>query len=62
VQRGDVITAFQGEDVNTPRDLTRRVAGTPPGTTAKLALARGGDRRTLEIKLGELPESPSGPR
>ena len=62
VQPGDVITAFQGEDVNTPRDLTRRVAGTPPGATAKLAIARHGDQRTLEVKLGELPESTSAPR
>ena len=62
IQPGDVITAFQGEDVNTPRDLTRRVAATPPGTSARLAIARRGDQRTLEVKLGELPESAPGPR
>src|SRR6266542_1720495 len=57
IRSGDVITGFQGEDVNTPRELTRRVAGTPPGTTAKVAIARRGDQRTLEVKLDELPES-----
>jgi len=57
IRSGDVITGFQGEDVNTPRDLTRRVAGTPPGTTAKVAIARRDDQRTLEVKLDELPES-----
>jgi serine protease Do len=55
---GDVITSFQGEDINGPRDLTRRVAATPPGTTATLRIARDGDQRTVDVTLGELRDPP----
>jgi serine protease Do len=54
---GDVITSFKGDDVNGPRDLTRRVAGTPPGTAATLRVARGGETRTVEVTLGELRDA-----
>jgi serine protease Do len=53
-----VITSFQGEDINGPRDLTRRVAATPPGTTATLRIARDGDQRTVDVTLGELRDPP----
>ncbi len=58
IQPGDVIGAFQGDAIHTPRDLTRRVATTPPGSTAKVAIARRGEPRTVEVTLGELPDSP----
>jgi serine protease Do len=58
IQPGDVIVAFQGDEIHTPRDLTRRVATTPPGSTAKVAIARRGEPRTVEVTLGELPDSP----
>jgi serine protease Do len=54
---GDVITAFKGEPINGPRDLTRRVAGTPPGTAATLAFTRGGEPRTIDVTLGELRDA-----
>ena len=54
---GDVITAFKGEPVNGPRDLTRRVAGTAPGTAVTLAFIRNGEQRTAEVTLGELRDT-----
>jgi serine protease Do len=54
---GDVITRFKGDEVNGPRDLTRRVAGTPPGTTAQVGLMRRGQPQTLEVTLGELRDA-----
>jgi serine protease Do len=51
---GDVITSFKGEDVNSPRDLTRRVANTPPGATATLGFTRGGQPQTVDVTLDEL--------
>jgi len=62
LQPGDVITAFQGEEIHTPRDLTRRVAATAPGTRAKITVARRGEPRTLEVTLGEFPETPAPAR
>jgi serine protease Do len=57
IQPGDVITAFQGEEINSPRDLTRRVAAMAPGTTATLRIARNGEPRTVEVTLGELRDA-----
>ena len=56
---GDVITAFKGEEVNGPRDLTRRVAATPPGTSVSLRVTRDGQPRTVDVTLGELRDAES---
>ena len=55
---GDVIVRFQGEELQDPRDLTRRVAATPPGTSVKLDVVRpGGEHAILNTRIGELKES-----
>jgi serine protease Do len=54
IAEGDVITSFQDVRVQSPADLTRRVAGTPPGTTVKLQVARRDGERTLSVPLGSL--------
>jgi serine protease Do len=51
---GDVILALEGEEVNDPRDLTRRVAGTPPGATINLRIARDGRAESVKARLAEL--------
>jgi serine protease Do len=57
IQAGDVITAFQGEEINSPRDLTRRVAAMPPGTKATVQIARNGEQRTVDVTLGEMRDA-----
>ncbi|HEX5815734.1 MAG TPA: Do family serine endopeptidase [Methylomirabilota bacterium] len=59
VKPGDVIVRFQGEDVADPRELTRRVAATPPGTTVRLEVARPGGAATLTAKVTRLEEPPA---
>jgi serine protease Do len=54
---GDVIVRFQGEPLQDPHDLTRRVAATPPGTTVKLDVARSGGTVTVDARLSELSET-----
>ena len=55
---GDVILRYQGEELQDPRDLTRRVAATPPGTSVKLDVIRtGGERATVTARVGELKET-----
>jgi serine protease Do len=55
---GDVIVRFQGEEIQDPRDLTRRVAATPPGTAVKLDVIRpGGEAATVTARVGELKET-----
>jgi serine protease Do len=59
VKPGDVIVAFQGEPIQNPHDLTRRVAGTPPGTKVTLRVARaGGGDRAVETTLARLRDTP----
>jgi serine protease Do len=56
---GDVITAFQDVRIQGPTDLTRRVAGTPPGTTVALRVARKDGEHTMSASLGRLREGPT---
>jgi serine protease Do len=57
---GEVITAFQGAEVQNPYDLTRRVAGTPPGTRVSLTVASRSGPRTVTVTLGELTRRGAG--
>jgi serine protease Do len=58
LKSGDVIVRYQGEDLQDPRDLTRRVAGTPPGTSVTLEVARPrGERASLTTRIGVLRET-----
>jgi serine protease Do len=59
IAQGDVITAFQDVAVQSPTDLTRRVAGTPPGVQVSLKVARRGGERALTVTLGRLPDEPN---
>ena len=54
LQRGDVIVEFRGREVTTAADLRLMVAQTAPGTEVEVAFLREGERRTVEIELGEL--------
>jgi serine protease Do len=56
LQRGDVIVEFAGRGIGSPRDLTRRVAATPPGTRTPIMVIRGDERRPLEVTMGELKD------
>ena len=56
-----MITAFQGAPIQSATDLTRRVAGTPPGTTVALRVATGdsvGRGQTLAVVIPTQEENP----
>jgi serine protease Do len=53
---GDIVLKFAGKEVGRPNDLPALVAGTKPGTQAELELWRKGERKTLKVTVGELPE------
>jgi serine protease Do len=55
---GDVIARFQGNEIHQPRDLSRRVASTPPETRVKLEVVSSAGKRTVEATLGELKDEP----
>jgi serine protease Do len=55
VMQGDVILHFNGQEVNDSRDLTQRVGSTRTGSTVRLDVLRGGQRRNLNVQLAERP-------
>ena len=58
---GDVLLEWNGEPIADPGALPRRVAAEPPGSVARATISRAGERRILEIELGEVPEEKRAP-
>lgn len=56
LQRGDVITKFDGAAIHDMHELPRIVANTPVGKQAKVELLRQGQAKTLTVTIAELKE------
>ncbi len=54
IERGDVITAFDGQPVSDSNDLRNRVASSTPGSRATVTIVRNGREETKTVTLGEL--------
>jgi len=54
LQRGDVVTEFNGKPVSDSDALVGMVISTKPGTTVPLTVYRGGKRQSMNITIGEL--------
>jgi serine protease Do len=55
IEAGDVITTVNGNAVKDSRDLARTIATLAPGSSVKLDVFRKGERKTVTLVLGELP-------
>ena len=55
IRAGDVITAVDGEAIDSPRDLSRAIADIAPGTEVTITISRNGQARDVRVTLGELP-------
>jgi serine protease Do len=55
---GDVIASINGEAVKDNHDLIWKIATKAPGTLIMLGVVHNGDRRTVDVVLGELPPAP----
>jgi serine protease Do len=55
LKSGDVITALDGQKIDSPRELARKVAALGPGKIAEITYLRNGSEKTAKIKLGTLP-------
>jgi len=53
VKVGDVITGFDGKDIQSGKDLRNRVGAVTPGSKAKLVVVRAGKELTLSATIGE---------
>jgi putative serine protease PepD len=57
LQQGDVITAIGGKPVASSSALSSIVDEHKPGDTVQLEVSRNGSEKTLDVKLGERPNS-----
>jgi serine protease Do len=55
LQQGDVILTFNGQPVEDSRALTQRVGEAAVGRDARLDVQRDGQRRVVNVRLGERP-------
>lgn len=73
IEAGDVVTAVDGDAVEDPRDLAKKIAAMDPGKSVEITVWRNGKSETIEVELGELPtetasrstdddETPSAPQ
>lgn len=56
IRRGDVILSFNGKQVGESNDLPYLVASTPVNRTVSVQVFRQGELKTLEVRIGEMPE------
>ncbi|MGH6763108.1 MAG: Do family serine endopeptidase [Phyllobacterium sp.] len=52
---GDVITAVNGETVNDPRDLARKIANVAPGQNVEVTVWRKGEAKTIDVAIAAMP-------
>jgi serine protease Do len=59
IQPEDVILSADGKPIEDSTDLSRYIASKAPGTSVKLDLLRGKDRKTASVTLGTFPDAPT---
>jgi len=57
IQAGDVITRFDGNQINDPKDLSQSVASTSVGKTVDVTLIRDGKTVERSVEVGEMEDS-----
>jgi S1-C subfamily serine protease len=55
---GDVIVAVDGKKLTRREDLADLISAKSAGDEVELEVIRGGDRRTVKVKLGKRPARP----
>src|SRR5579883_1372519 len=55
IKTGDVILGVNGEPVEGPRELARKIAALGPNSDANLLVWHDGSEKTVSVKLGTLP-------
>jgi serine protease Do len=56
LERGNIITTYDGKPVTNPTQLRMLVAGTAPGTTVTLTVLKEGRAQDVAVTVGELPK------
>ena len=61
IKSGDIITSLNGDAVENPRMLSKKIAAAVPGTPVKLGVFRQGNEEAIQVTLGELPSKGPDP-
>jgi serine protease Do len=59
LQPEDVILSADGRAIEDSTDLSRYIASKSPGTSVKLEVLRGAERKSVPVTLGTFPDEPS---
>lgn len=57
ITAGDVITAVDGKEVASPKELARVIGAVQPGKTVEVTLWRNGKSETVKVDLAKMPGS-----
>ncbi len=60
IQKGDIIIAVNGEAVDSPRALSRKIANIKPGTDIELRIVRDGKKETITATVEQRDEARLG--
>ncbi len=68
IKKGDIVTAVNGESIDSPRDLSRKIANIEPDTDVTLSILRDGEKTEVTVtvakrdeqRLGEKPRKKPG--
>lgn len=55
ISRGDVITEYEGKEIDEPNQLRNMVANTEPGKEVEMTIVREKKTEKIRVKIGELP-------
>jgi serine protease Do len=62
IERGDVITSFDGKRIKSSRELPYIVGSTPVGKTVTVEILRKGKKKSISVKIEQLDEEGSPER
>jgi serine protease Do len=60
LRAGDVVTAVNGQHVDSANDLIKAVAVTPPGSSVRLTVKRAGRSFEISVTVGRRPSANTG--
>ncbi|RMG43404.1 MAG: DegQ family serine endoprotease [Candidatus Dadabacteria bacterium] len=61
LKQGDIIIRFNGRKIKSVNQLRNEVAAVRPGTRVSVDVIRNGRKKTLKVKIGELPSEDKMP-
>lgn len=59
IKRGDIILAYNGQNINQSADLPPLVGITPPGSKATVQILRDGKKQDVAVTISEMPRDKS---